>query len=538
MKKTEWLENEEAEWISIAKKGSEGEKEVLRRIEALLSRHPDNIWVFIRCIRFSSKIGRLDTIMTKLRYVQWRQDERGEAELKREFRRILASIDNKRDKELALRHLGNIDFLRSLVLERTAVDVYMSGQPRKAAILFEMANKDNDLDSTAITVWTQLAGQLSVLEQRMHLSRITEIVRSEERVNLFSAAMTLSIMCSGIELVRDYFAHPILGLLNRWEYLLWFNRTPLHIQDELAFQREIDKLVSIKEKEKDYRWLFQYGLILQRKGFIEEAIKTFLCVCRQDPGLGQLAQPLEKTLRRWESRRPHWSSVEISRSEPSTVAISRENRAVCIFFSGWNGALGHIPDWLLIAELKEAGFGVVILRDRKQGWFMTENGGVDREWEQKIQMLKSQCITEHKELVFVGSSITGLTAMEYALKVRPKGIVSFASPFKSAQQNNRVDQSWTTKRGRKEDLRQHLFERTFLETEACLQQLEKDCISLYYIYGEENMRDADNARIYGRHQNCHVICVPGVKTHAVSSYSINTGVLFDVLERIMGGTER
>lgn len=532
MKKTEWLDHEESQWHCLAQKGLGGKNQAAIRIEKFLADHSSNIWVHLRSTRFLNSIGRLDLALEILVRSEIRRDERGENELKKELRFILSGIHDRDAKRTAIRCLAANIIFKTFSLERTAIDLYMSGQLRKSAIAFAMAFKDKDLDQFSLTVWTQLVGQLSEYEQRFHLIQIRDVVRAQENVNLFSAAMTLSVMCGCIDLVATFFVHPIEGLLSRWEYLLWFNRLPLDARIEQKILTSIDQIAPKKLQECDFRWLFQYGLILQKRSTVEDAISVFSAVCKMDPGLAQLAQPLSEALRVWTNRKPQWHSTGISRAKLSTIEIAKTDKAICIFFSGWNGALGHIPDWLLINVLKEHEYGVVILRDPTNSWFMGDTGKPNCKWAHEVEGIQGLCSAQEQPMIFIGSSITGLTAMEYGVRFRPAAIINFAGPLKVSRSKDKNGEPWTTKKGRKQDLRQCLLERKFPDTLLCLRRLEKQHTPLFYFYGQDNATDATNALIYAGYDNCTSVGLRGVMTHAVANYSITNGMLVDLLQNI------
>jgi hypothetical protein len=532
MKKSEWLDHEESQWHCLAQNGLDGKNKAAIRIEKFLADHPSNVWIHLRSTRFLNSIERLDLALKILVRSDIRRDERGENELKKEFRVILSGIHDRDVKRNVIRYLAENSLFKSFSLERTAIDLYMSGQLRKSAIAFAMAFKGKDLDQVSLTVWTQLVGQLSAYEQRLHLIQIIDVVRIQENVNLFSAAMTLSVMCGCIDLVAAYFLHPIEGLLSRWEYLLWFNRMPLDASIEQKILTSIDQIAPQKLQERDFRWLFQYGLILQKRASVEDALSIFSAVCKMDPGLAQLAQPLWEALVVWSNRKPRWHNSGISRAELITIEITKADKAICIFFSGWNGALGHIPDWLLINVLKEHGYGVVILRDPTNSWFMGDAGQLNCKWAHEVECIRNRCSVHEQPIIFIGSSVTGLSAMEYGVRFSPAAIINFAGPLKALRSKDKNGELWATKKGRKQDLRQCLLERKFPDTLLCLRRLEKQHTPLFYLYGQDNATDAKNALIYAGHDNCTSIGFLGVMTHAVSNYSIPNGMLVDLLQNI------
>lgn len=530
MNKSEWLDYEETQWRSLAKKGLDGKKQAIIRIEEILAGDSSSVWLLLRITRFFKDIGRIDLALRSLVSSRLDRDERGESELKKELRIIIGSIHDKEAKISATRILARNDLFKSLSFERSAVDLYMSRQPRKSAIVFAMAFKDKEIDRISLTVWIQLVSQLSVYEQRVHLMQIRDVVRSQENVTLFSAAMTLSVMCGRIDLVSSYFVNPVLGLLSRWEYLLWFNRMPLDKSVERKLLNSLEFFVDQKLNECDFRWLFQYALLLQKQVSVKKALAAFRVVCKLDAGLAQLSQPLAEALGAWEHRTPRWHQSGICRATRTTNEFTKSDKVICVFFSGWNGALGHIPDWLLINVLKEQRYGVVILRDPTNSWFMGDTGELDCHWEHEVESIHKATSAAGQKMIFIGSSITGLSAMQYGLRFKPVAIINFAGPLNASRSIDNGE-AWTTKKGRKQDLREHLLERKFPDTLLCLRRLENERTRLFYLYGQDNQTDATNALIYDRYNNCITMGLPGVATHAVSNYSINNGILIGLLEK-------
>lgn len=530
---SEALDKEESEWNEELRKGKVAEGAVLKRIDELVRKYPENIWVSIRCIRFLRKIGRVDMAVDMVAKGNWHHDTRGETHIRQEARGLIRECSDKGERRSLLRYLASNSVVKGVCTGISATELYIKGETRKAFLIFESVWKQGCLERETFAVWSQVVSRQTEYEQRVHLRRMVGLVQSTNDVNMLSGLMTVSIICGGHRITKKLFEEPVEGLMNRWEYLLWFNRTPLRRHEGKMFEELAETEENERVDKNDFRWLFQYGLLLQRKGDVIKAKRAFRRVYELDMKLGELAVPLIEMLEKKNRVSDAGGCSGKCRDRAITVAITQDIKAICVFFSGWNGGLGNVPDWLLIDEMTTRGYGVVILRDTSQRWFLGKDGEVDEKWIIRVERVKALAQGKGIETILVGSSVTGLSAMEYAAKVEPLGVLNFAGPVKETTKNKMDGTLWVTKTGRKADLRDHVLERRFTDTRTCLKELDDRGVFVTYIYSEGNGLDKRNASIYGQYRNCEIVEESGIETHAVSSYALSRGTLIKEIEKMM-----
>ena len=530
---SEALDKEESEWNEELRKGELAEAVVLKRIDELVKKYPGNIWVSLRCIRFLKTVGRVDIAADIIANGNWLHDSRGESQIKQETRGLIRESSDMGQRRSLLRYLASNSVVKGVCAGSSATELYMKGETRKAFLIFEAIWQQGCLERETFAVWNQVISRQSEYEQRVHLQRIVGLAQGKDDVNMLSGLMTVSLICGGREITKKLFEEPVEELMHRWEYLLWFNRTPLSRREGRRFEELAEGKKNQKLDENDFRWLFQYGLMLQRKGDVANAKRAFRRVYELDIRLGELALPLLQMLERKNRVSDAGGYIGKCRDRKITVAITQNIKAVCVFFSGWNGGLGNVPDWLLIDEMMKSGYGVVILRDTSQRWFLGKEGEVDERWVTRLERVKTLAKGKGIEMILVGSSVTGLSAMEYASEIEPLGVLNFAGPVKDTTKSPIDKTLWGTKTGRKADLREHVLKSKFKDTKSCLNELEHRGVFVTYIYSQGNTLDKRNASIYGSYRNCEIVEESEVKTHAVSSYALSRGTLIREIEKMI-----
>ncbi len=276
----------------------------------------------------------------------------------------------------------------------------------------------------SVIILAQSALSSSPFNQCRVLLYLDQIYSFKGRLDVLSNIMLICYATNEIDLALFYWHNISPDFIENWQMMLWFNRfiLPKHIEfSALCSIREIvDRLKPIP----NVNLCLQYLISLLRHSEIS--------LCRQllaNIPSDYLLNPLIKSLSAVVSQDTFSSvdSVWLDRSKPVQICFKDCHYPVLVFFSGLTGAFGFYPFQLICSLFSKLPVNIVVLQDPSQKYFSSGLVGFGSTLQQSAHALINYLKLRFKSsIIYVGESVSGLAALNFALASPPSAVISFA----------------------------------------------------------------------------------------------------------------
>ena len=226
------------------------------------------------------------------------------------------------------------------------------------------------------------------------------------------------------DLALSYWHNIDPDFIKNWQMMVWFNRFILPKQTEYSAFCSIKELVENQHPIPNVNLCFQYLISLLRHSEIS--------LCRQlleTIPSDYLLNPLVKCLSAGVSH-DSLSSVNpvwLDRSEPIQIHFKNTNYPTLVFFSGLTGAFGFYPFQLICSLFSKLPVNIVVLQDPSQMYFSNGLIGFGSTLQQSATALTNYLkLKFNSSIIYIGDSVAGLAALNFALVSSPSAVISFA----------------------------------------------------------------------------------------------------------------
>ncbi len=517
---------------TIEKRWQEKELQNLRTMEQVIKadlyKFRSNIWIHRRALRYLANVMQVGDIIKLTADGNWNRDKAGERCMIESIEEIIRRGKDEKDKIKQWQLLGKNIRFKYYALAKEAANEYRYGNNKKALVLMLLAERLGKLSDNHKRIKMQIiASQDNHIRQAM-IEPLIEEHGDIKSIEIYNLLVTLAIISSKKEDIERFYMVVPKNLAQNWEYIMWFNRVPLELKVEEEFLKQIEENYNIAVEQEDHRWLYQYALAIIRHGKIVKGYSILKLVNQKHQTLRHLCEPLMRCLEEYEKDKES-AKIEVTcRTQRLSIDRATHQKAICVVFSGWYSALGNIPEYIVKKKLLELGITTIIVKDGSLNWFMTKEKRID----QKLKGIINDNIQKSRsngcKVVFIGSSITGLSALAYANECKPTAVLLYASPYREKQSIKEKE----NKQGKKMELRKRIVEEVFNDTKSCMEYLEDKEIEIVYEYGANNKEDTMNAVKFSRFKNCNSKSYSDVATHSISSYCTSMGYMESTLTRI------
>lgn len=520
----------EMEW----KQKELGELEILKLIiMKSLKKFDNNIWLHIRALKYLTRVMTLENIVKLTATGNWERNEAGERCMIKKIECIIRANENEKERIIQWQVLGKNKRFKYYALAKEAAIEYRFGNNIKALQLMLLAESQGSLDDNQKKIKLLIvANQKSIVRQRMirHLIKDHDNTKS---IEMYSLLVTIAIISSKKKYIERFYIVVQRTLAQNWEYLMWYNRVPLKLNLEKSFIEQIEDNYHIAVRKEDYRWLYQYALAIIRHGNYLKGCSILKLVYLKHASLRHLCEPLIRCIEEY-NKKKSTDKIEVScRTQKLRMYRAEYQLAICVIFSGWYSTLGNIPEYIVKKILLEMGITTIIVKDESLNWFMTKGKKLDQKLKETINENIQEAKSNGCKVVFIGSSITGLTALEYATECEATSVLLYASPYQELKKVKRNDR----KEGKKIELRKSIIEEVFGDTKSRMETLANKNVQVVYEYGEENKEDKRNAIKFCRFENCTAKGYSEIATHSISGYCVSMGYMQITLSKMCRSRE-
>ena len=276
----------------------------------------------------------------------------------------------------------------------------------------------------SIIILAQSALSSSVYDQCRVVLYLDRVYQCNSRLDVLSNIMLICYATNEKDLALSYWNGINPNFIKNWQMMLWFNRFILPKQIEFTALCSIKKLVDRQEPISNVNLYFQYLISLLRHSEISLCRKLITNIPPH-----YLLNPQIKCLSAGLSQDSLLSvnSVWLDRSEPVQICFKNRQFPVLVFFSGLTGAFGFYPFQLICALFSKLPVNIVVLQDHSQKYFSSGLIGFGSTLEESapalINYLKQRF---YSSIIYVGDSVSGLAALNFALASPPSAVISFA----------------------------------------------------------------------------------------------------------------
>ncbi len=515
----------EAAWKQVSEQDLKGLQQVVIND---LNQFDKNIWIHIRAMKYLSELMPIEDMVELTSIGKWERNEDGEKCMMEKIESIIRKENNEQARIRLWQVLGKNKRFKSYSLAKLASIEYRNGNNKKAMILMLLAESRGRMRNDHKRIKLHIAANQERHIREKMLKGLMYEHENTRSIEVFSSLMTLAIISGGKDYTERFYTSPKETLIQRWEYLLWFNRIPLKLSNEEEFINKIQKNYLKALGENDYRWLYQYALAIIRHGNYLEGYALLTRVNQEHKSLGHLCKPVIRCLREYKEDENKAKKELTCRTQRLRINRANNQKGICVLFSGWYSALGNIPDYIIKEQLLELGISTIILKDEKLNWFLTREKKADDKLRQLIDNKIKELRTNECEVIFIGSSITGLSAIEYATVCEATTVLLYASPYRE-----KINIKGSRKKvGKKNELKIKIIEEMFADTESRMKILELRKIQILYEFSSDNIEDSENAIKFKRFHNCNSKSYRDIATHGISGYCASMGYLTKTVRKI------
>ena len=285
----------------------------------------------------------------------------------------------------------------------------------------------HELDSLSyysVLILAQSALSSSDSDQHRVLSYLDQIYLVNGRLDVLSNIMFICYATNKKDLALSYWHNIDSDFIKNWQMMVWFNRFILPRQTECSAFCSIKELVENQHPIPNVNLCFQYLIALLRHSEIS--------LCRQlleNIPSDYLLNPLVKCLSAGVSH-DSLSSVNpvwLDRSEPIQIHLKDTNYPTLVFFSGLTGAFGFYPFQLICSLFSKLPVNIVVLQDPSQKYFSNGLIGFGSTLQQSATALANYLkLKFNSSIIYIGDSVAGLAALNFALVSSPSAVISFA----------------------------------------------------------------------------------------------------------------
>lgn len=502
-------------------------------IKKSLKKFDSNIWIHIRALKYLERVMTLADIVKLTAAGNWERNEAGERCMIEKIEGIIRRNEKENEKIIQWQILGKNKRFRYYALAKEAAMEYRIGNNIKALQLMLLAESEGSLDNNQKKIKLLIiANQKTIIRKEM-IDQLIKEHGNTKSIEMYSLLITIAIISSKKKHVERFYIVVQKMLAQNWEYLMWYNRIPLKLNLEKKFIEQIEDNYHIAVKKKDYRWLYQYALAIIRHGNYLKGYSILKVVNQKHASLSHLCEPLVRCIEEY-NKEKQTEVIEVScRTQRLRLYRAEEQLAICVIFSGWYSSLGNIPEYIVKKKLLEIGMTTIIVKDESLNWFMKKGKKIDQKLKGTIRENIQETKSNGCKVVFIGSSITGLTALEYATECETTSVLLYASPY---QETNRVRGN-EKREGKKIELKKKIVEEVFNDTKSRMETLARKNVEVVYEYGKGNEEDKRNAVKFCRFENCSAKGYSGIATHSISGYCVSMGYMQSTLNKMCRSRE-
>ncbi|KZR65027.1 hypothetical protein [Prochlorococcus sp. MIT 1306] len=534
-KNSAWLDELEVKWRSLVKEGK-----AIRFIDeakdALVER-PKNQWILKRIIEILIDYKDIDNAIKFLEENCPSKEILNSSVYYALISKIIGVVSGEKEKYILVEKIKDIESLKGLALAKEAQLKFTKRSNSLSLYLFKEAFSRQELPISSIAIWCQAAVFAEVKDYSNYIELFINEHKKKPNRRLLNNILILSVVAGQPNKTEEIFKYPFTSLLNSWEYLMWFNRIPLKIEVDKEFERAVEKYYK-ENNVKDCRWLFQYSLILLRKGMYKESNNILNYVNRNHPTLRHLTKPILKSFITNNLVVKNQKVTNRNRMQTISSYIADSDETVLVIFCGWSGAIGYYSADYINQIVSGKRIGSIYLTDPTLNWFSGGISPLGKDVQSCANGLKKLVDNlESSRVIFIGSSVTGLAALHYASYVEPKAVISFAgimpsSEIKKGEQLLELTSRYKRK-GQRSFIRNKKMDNLYGSSEEALVDMSAKNIPLYYVYGSENIIDRATAENLSQYGCTQLIPLKGVDTHSISSYCIGMGIFKRLVNHVI-----
>ena len=276
----------------------------------------------------------------------------------------------------------------------------------------------------SVIILAQSALSSSVFNQCRVLLYLDQIYLFNGRLDVLSNIMLICYATNEKDLALFYWQNIRSDFVEHWQMMLWFNRFVLPHHIEFSALCSIKELVNRQVPIPNVNLVFQYLISLLRHSEIVLCRKLLANI----PS-GYLLNPLIKCLSAGVSQ-DYFSSVDsvwLDRSVPVQICFRNHQYPVLVFFSGLTGAFGFYPFQLICSLFFQLPVNIVVLQDPSQKYFSSGLIGFGSSLPQAAHALINYLkLRFNSSIIYVGDSVSGLAALNFAVASPPSAVISFA----------------------------------------------------------------------------------------------------------------
>ena len=285
-------------------------------------------------------------------------------------------------------------------------------------------NDLNSLSYYSVIILAQSALSSSGSDQWRVLLHLDKVYLLNGRFDVLSNIILICYAINKKDLALFYWHDIDPAFIKSWQMMVWFNRFILPTQTEFSALCSIREIVDNQLPIQNVNLCFQYLVSLLRHSEVSLCRK-----CLANIPSEYLFNPLVRCLSAGVSREA-FSNVEpayVDRSKPVQVCFQDRHYPVLVFFSGLTGAFGFYPFQLICSLFSTLPVNIVVLQDPSQKYFSSGLLGFGSSLRSSAHnLLRFLKLRFNSSIIYVGDSLSGLAALNYALASPPSAVISFA----------------------------------------------------------------------------------------------------------------
>lgn len=365
---------------------------------------------------------------------------------------------------------------------------------------------------------------------------LDQLYMQSGRLDVLSNIMLLCFSTNEGSLILTYWNHIDLCFIYHWQMMIWFNRLlpPQSLEHDVVSHIKIQLDFSCPSLSSSL--VFQYLIVLVRHSevlFCRNLLSHLPHKVFLNPHLKCLSVGLNSPML------DGVSSVWSDRCVPIQVLSRNSKFPVLVFFSGLTGAYGHYPFHLLCALFSDIPVNIVVLQDPTQHFFSKGLIGFGSCVQESSQLLIDYLGTiSTTSIIYVGDSLSGLAALNFALCTPPTAVLSLAGVL-SVNDYSDFDHKFSTDissdlfvnpssydgfeeplaQGHYAIIRAEKVRNLFPPLSTSITQLPQP-FQLHYVYCIGNKSDRFTYTLLSNYFRLHEHCITDSSTHFIANLSI------------------
>ena len=421
--------------------------------------------------------------------------------------------------------------LNELILAKKGQLYFLSKKYPAALSSFRLIDDKSIIPQSSLSLWAQAAVFSSESHRQNDIERIMYFAANKMSPNLVHYLLIAIVVQGNLELAWKIFDSLDDYLLSQWEVLLWINRIPIPKALEISLFERVASIYQVNV-DLDMRWKFQYALLNIRHNQYMDATNILRDVGEVHPSLAHLSVPLSMACA--SERVAALPVIQPDRLSPVTLIEHPHAQATCVVFAGWSGALGYFSHNYLSQCLEEYSINLLILQDPSMKWFASGLKSFGSSIEDASSSLRDAY--SHlfiKPIICLGSSVSGLAALHYALPLRAQAVLSFAGIRAASDFNLSPTEVDIEASGHKAMVRLEKLKCLYGSSKTVLEAIDSTNIRLHYVYGEGNTKDKATFDFYSQYANIEEHAIRGIDTHSIANHCIGHNLLPQIMNRVI-----